>query len=337
MLGFQAPGVQAFLQGPATPAPQQSTTGPTPPLAVLLQDARKPADSLASLASEVTLNVPAYLWRHGCGPTAVGMVLGYYDGLGFGDLIPGSAITQTEAVNQAIASGGDISSPNPPGSEAHYEDYARPEDDPPPMITDDYFTSGRTPHPDDSIADYMHTSQSSFNNLYGWSWSYDIGPAFVAFVNQQNSSYVASYQEYFYSDGTANGTLTWSVLTGEIDAGRPMIFLVDSDGDGATDHFMPVIGYRTSPSLQYGAWDTWDAAHIRWQNFTGLAQGTPWGIMGALALYLNPGSPTATATPTSTPTPTPTPTQTPTAMPSPTPRQSDPRALFNLFLPVLVR
>ena len=227
MLGFRAPGVQAFLQGPATPAPQQSTTGPTPPLAVLLQDARKPADSLASLASEVTLNVPAYLWRHGCGPTAVGMVLGYYDGLGFDDLIPGSAITQTEAVNQAIASGGDISSPNPPGSEAHYEDYARPEDDPPPMITDDYFTSGRTPHPDDSIADYMHTSQSSFNNLYGWSWSYDIGPAFVAFVNQQNSSYVASYQEYFYSDGTANGTLTWSVLTGEIDAGRPMIFLVD--------------------------------------------------------------------------------------------------------------
>jgi hypothetical protein len=57
-------------------APQQSTTGPIPPPEV----APKNADGASgSATAEVTLAVPGYFWRHGCGPTAVGMVVGYYD------------------------------------------------------------------------------------------------------------------------------------------------------------------------------------------------------------------------------------------------------------------
>ncbi len=264
-------------------APQQSRTGPVPPPEVLERDARKPPDRAKDILSASTLPAPAYAWRHGCGPTAVGMVVGYYDALGYDDLIPGSGITQTDAVNQAIASGGDATNPYPPGSERHYEDYARPLDSSPYLLDDDYITSGRTPHADRCIADYMDTSKSTHYNYYGWSWSDGVGPAFVDYVNQQNSAYEPSFRQY----NTFDGTLTWSVLTSEIGAGRPMVFLVDTDGNGGTDHFVTIIGYRTSPSLQYGCWDTWSTTNVRWENFAAIAPGTPWGIWGGWALSLS--------------------------------------------------
>jgi hypothetical protein len=261
--------------------PQQSQTGPVPPPEVVQSDARKTADHAEDISSEVTLTVPAYAWRHGCGPTALGMVIGYYDANGFADLIPGSAATQTSAVSQVIASGGDSGSPNPPGSERHFEDYAQPIDSSPTMLTDNFLTSGRTAHADDSLADFMNTSRSSFNNYYGWSWSNDMGPAFTKYVKKQNPGYMPVYQQYSYS------FLSWSLLTSEIDAGHPMVFLVDSTGDGSTDHFVPVIGYRTSPTLQYASWDTWSTSTIRWQNFTGLANGVPWGVWGGWTFRIN--------------------------------------------------
>jgi uncharacterized repeat protein (TIGR02543 family) len=260
--------------------PQQSRTGPTPPKEVIQRDLNKVADNIQDVQSEVTLSAPSYLWRHGCGPTALGMVVGFYDMNGFDDLIPGSAATQTSAVDQIIASGGDDSSPNPPGSELHYEDYARPQDYSPTLLPDDYITSSRTPHSDDSIADYMDTSKSTRSNYYGWSWSSDMGPAFVDLVNQQNSSYSSGYTQYNFP------TLNWSILTNEIDAGRPMVFLVDSNGDGGTDHFVTVIGYRDSPSLQYASWDTW-YTNVRWENFAQMGTGVPWGIWGAWAFNLS--------------------------------------------------
>jgi hypothetical protein len=211
------------------------------------------------------------------------MVLGYYDMHGYDDLIPGSAGSQTAAVDQAIASGGDAANPYPPGSERHYEDYARPQDSYPALLTDDYLTGGRTPHGDDCVADYMDTSKSTRDNYYGWSWSSDVGPAFVDYVNQQNAAHGPSFQQY----NTYNGTLDWTVLTSEIDAGRPMVFLVDTDGNGATDHFVTVTGYRTSPSLQYGCWDTWSTTNVRWENFAAIAPGVPWGIWAGWALRLD--------------------------------------------------
>lgn len=264
-------------------SPQQSRTGPTPPAAVLERDAAKLPDRAEDVRSAVTLPVPAYMWRHGCGPTALAMVVGYYDMNGLDDLIPGPASSQTDAVDQAIASGGSASSPFPPGSERHYEDYARPEDSYPDMVVDDYISSGRPPHADDSIADYMHTSKSTHGNYYGWSWSNHVGPAFVSYVQQQNATYVPHFQNYFAYDNT----LTWAVLTSEIDAGRPMVFLVDTDGNGGTDHFVTVVGYRTSPTLQYGAWDTWSTDAIRWENFAYIGSGVPWGVWGGTALKVS--------------------------------------------------
>ncbi len=146
------------------------------------------------------------------------MIIGYYDSQGFSDLIVGSGSSQTEEVNQMIASGGETGNPNPAGSEEHYEDYASPQDNSPIMQYDAYIVEGRTPHTDNSLADFMDTSKSNRNNYYGWSWSSDMGPAFLDYVTSRNSSYQAS-NNFFY-----NNSLTWEVLTAEINLGKPMVF-----------------------------------------------------------------------------------------------------------------
>lgn len=261
---------------------QQSTTGPEPPAIVLERDALKAQESPSAPMAEVTLPVPPYAWRHGCGPTAVGMVVGFYDGQGYDDLIPGDASTHTSQVSQAIASGGDSSNPNPPGAQEHYEDYAMPQDSWPTLLVDDYITQSRPAHTDNCIADYMDTSKSTRTNYYGWSWSNDISPAFVEYVNQQNPAYAPDTDQYHMPS-----SLTWSVLTTEIDNSRPMVFLVDSDGDGNTDHFVTVVGYRDTAGQQYGCLDTWPPYDtIRWCDFAQMANGQPWGIWDGCSFSL---------------------------------------------------
>jgi hypothetical protein len=273
ILGAAASGLQVrqnedFVQI----IPQQSTTGPIPPPGVqvkILGDIQ---------LGQQTLNVPAYQWRHGCGPTAVGMVIGFYDNQGYTDLIPGSAASQTSDVNQSIAS--EDSALNP----RHYEDYSLPIDSGEASpLPDKSEPPAGDEHTHDSIADFMKTSWSSENNFYGWSWSSDIGPAFTSYVNLKNASYEPTYNSYY----SYNATLTWEVLTREIDNNRPMVFLVDTDSNGATDHFVTVVGYRDSPQHQYGCLDTWYPYDvIRWCDFQPISSGQPWGIWGGWSFNL---------------------------------------------------
>ncbi len=228
------------------------------------------------------MNVPAYYWRHGCGPTALSMVVGYYDTKGYGDLIPGDAWMQTAAVNQMIALGGDWGkSIFPPGSEGHFEDYASPRDSVSGLLQDDYITAGRDPHPHNSIADYVETSWSTRGNPYGWSWSTKLGSSFVDYFDQQYPEAVG------VADFTTYYPMTWEVLVNEINAGRPMVFLVDTSGDGVTDHFVTAIGYRTSPTLQYAMRDTWSNYYVRWENFAMINPGVHWGIWGGYAYQIS--------------------------------------------------
>ena len=55
---------------------QQSTTGPKPPPVVEPKADYMSAEILTGGADIVIIGVPGYLWRHGCGPTAVGMICG---------------------------------------------------------------------------------------------------------------------------------------------------------------------------------------------------------------------------------------------------------------------
>ena len=258
----------------------QSTTGPVPPPEVLERDAEKAIQPAlqGALGTEKVISSPPYLWRHGCGPTALGMVIGYYDERGYDKLVSGNASTQTNAVNQAIASQGDVAHPR------HYEDYSLPRDDSTPTILLD---KSEPPvgdeHPSDCIADFMKTSWSAANNRYGWSRAENVAPSFISYVNMRNPAYGPTYGYYKAS----TGTMTWSVLTTEIDNNRPMVFLVDTNADGQTDHFITVIGYRDQPSQQYGCWDTWYTT-VRWENFQMIANGVPWGISRGWSFYLAP-------------------------------------------------
>jgi len=249
----------------------RTTIGPTPPL-----DYDKGLNPNFLNGIKVINGVPAYLWRHGCGPTSASMVIGYWDKW-HDDLIPGDASTQTSAVDQAIASGGTSYDPYPPGSEQHYEDYARPEDSPPNLIPDDYITQGRTPHGDNSMADFMDTSKSTKNNYYGWSKVSDTDNALVDYVNWVNPKYEVTASIIYWSSSL------WDTYCSEIDADRPVLLVVDVNGDGVTDHLVPGIGY--DDSHDYACYTTWSTDEC-WYYFSEMAEGNEWGIYCAIIFYI---------------------------------------------------
>jgi len=274
---------------------QQSTTGPLPPANV------SPPKTVSSLTRSGNVYVdgsatavPCYYWWDGCGPTAVGMVVGYWDSHGYPLLIPGDPTSQdtNPAVDQAISSH-DIGA----GAQS-YEDYALPREDlqnPPVTVPiDDMSTiDPGGAHTSDCLADFMHTSWSADGNCYGWSYSNMIGLAFFDYVDYVYPACIPKTHDYYWS----TGTLTWALVKQQIDSGHPMVFLVDSDGDGHTDHFVPVIGYNGT-SHQYACWDTWYDTP-RWESFHAMQAGNAWGVYQATTFTLS-GSATDTTPPVTT-------------------------------------
>ncbi|MFW6154252.1 MAG: CARDB domain-containing protein [Planctomycetota bacterium] len=224
-----------------------ATSSPTPP-AGYVYDA--PLTDAGGAGTTVLLDdVPEYFWYRGCGPTSVGMILGFWDILGYPNYFVGDASTQTDDVNAGIA------------SEGHDDDWVPDPDAPPPH------------HADDSIADFFETSRDPLP--YGWSYLSKADDAFIGYSDYVGYSAAHAWNEDW-------GDLTWADFTSEINAGRPMMFLVDSDGNGETDHFIPIIGYRTDPGQQYAAYTTWrNDSGIHWFDWQGMSDGDPWGIRAA--------------------------------------------------------
>ena len=247
--------------------PRQSTTGPIPPPGT---DTRGHVLSGLRLQSATVISgVPAYLWRHGCGPTAVGMVTGYYDSHGYVNLIPGDSSSQGAAVDTAIA------------SEENYNDYCLPIDSYPDLLPDKSEPPGGDEHADNCIADFMNTSQSYFGNYYGWSWDSDIKPAFENFINL-DSGYKGTSTAYHFS------SFSWESLKYEIDNNRPLVFLVDSDSDGSTDHFITIIGYNSDGGVNYyGCYNTWDQ-DIHWFEYQAMGSAIPWGVYSVHTFAMTP-------------------------------------------------
>jgi len=258
VLALAVPPLQAQGAAPGPlPEDAHSTTGPTPPPGI----ERGNVPPTPSRAQVVLQNVPAYLWHHGCAPTAAGMVIGYWDGRGFDALVSGSAATQTSAVNTMIASSG------------NYNDYCLPLDEPPTMLPDRSEPPAGDEHPNDCVADLMKTSQSAYNNYYGWSYFNVIDDAMSGYAAMVAPQYTVTTENQMWGD------FTWAKFRAEIDAGRPVVLLVDTNADGTTDHFVTGIGYDTSTN-QYACRDTWDTG-VHWFTFSELGFGQPWGIYGA--------------------------------------------------------
>ncbi|PXF51208.1 MAG: hypothetical protein C4B55_02030 [Candidatus Methanophagaceae archaeon] len=246
------------------PTDSQSTTGPEPPAG--LAGGAVPQ----TLDYEVVISeVPAYEWHRGCGPTAAGMILGYWDGQGFDDLVSGDAATQTTAVNDAISSSG------------NYDDYCLPLDYyPAPILPDRSEPPVGDEHADDCVADFMKTSQSFHRNYYGWSWYSAVDDALLDYVQSVAPQYRATARNDHW------GVFTWASFRAEIDANRPVELLVDTNGDGKTDHFVTAVGYGERGSTpMYACLNTWDEA-IHWFEFAQMSAGQQWGIYGATIFSL---------------------------------------------------
>jgi hypothetical protein len=74
------------------------------------------------------------------------------------------------------------------------------------------------------------------------------------------------------TDATFWDTSTWDIndsaflafLAVEIDAGRPVVMTVDSDGDGGDDHWMVGAGYDMATG-QWAGYNTWDSS-LHWYD-----------------------------------------------------------------------
>lgn len=219
----------------------------------------------ASLVTEVSSSIRIikdaveYTWQVGCTPTAVSMVIGYWDRHGYDNLIIGDSSTYSDAVKNAIASTG------------HYADYYT-------GTAVDASQTGGT-HSDDSIADFLHTSRSAFG--------LDDGITFYGFQGVGVHGF-ANYRGYdnFETTGKAWGGFTFSNMTTEIDAGRPVLLDVDSTADGVNDHSIAVFGYNSS-TQQLLVHDGWSSTtDMRWIDFKPAAVGQNFGI--AYATFVNP-------------------------------------------------
>ena len=262
MLG-SATKADLIVDGAAYPPDAQSTTGPVPPPGISRGISPPDPDYQVIISG-----VPAYIWYNGCGPTAEGMLLGYWDGRGFGNLVEGDASTQTQAVDDMMSSSG------------NYLDYCLPIDNWPDLFSDLSEPPPGDEHVDDCVADFMETSQSYYDNRYGWSWYSDMDDALREYVAEFCPNYSATVENLPW------GAFTWERFCAEIDANRPVILLVDTDGNGSTDHFVTALGYGdqtgTNSYACRNTWDTW----VHWYDFAQMSYWQPWGIYGATTFSL---------------------------------------------------
>jgi hypothetical protein len=259
------------------PSNPRLTTGPTPPPNVVFKD----ASAVGGVGEVVIPGVPAYLWRCGCAPTAVAMIVGYYDGQGYDLLVPGSAATVTAATEQLIASQG------------HWDDYWLPnETDPNVVVPDKSELPAGDEHASDSVADFMRASWSVDGLVAGESFVGSGEEGLIGYVHSKYAALSVSATTLLGSD------FSWEMYKAEIDAGRPVLLEVDCGGDGWPDHAVAAFGYREVNGYpEYVCWDTWSAVLRRWQQFRPMSSSYSWGVLGGTTYRIGGTTPTADTTP----------------------------------------
>lgn len=217
------------------------------------------ATAPAAAAGEAVVgDVPSYIWYYGCGPTAAGMIVGYWDAHGYPDLITAgdgtnSWTTNQQAVKDMIASPG------------HFRDYW-PTPDRVPSEEDPY-------HADDCVADFMSGSRDPLKA----GESYDTFQRLGLTGYAEDAGYGREAGYSFDSPCVSVGNL-WDPFVASIDAARPVELFVDSTADGKADHFVTAIGYDDTPgAFRYACYNTYDH-EVHWYAFACVAKGRPYGV-----------------------------------------------------------
>jgi hypothetical protein len=201
--------------------------------------------------------VPFYPTCEGSGPSAAGMIIGYWDANGFPSLIPG---TNDWSTNQAAIQNMIVS----PEHVTDYVGYGTGLD------RLDANPGGAPYHADNCLADFAWSSRGM------------VLADGKSFENKQISGLVGYANLMGYSGATGSWEyygLVWDNLLESIDMDRPAEFFVASTASGVADHFVTVIGYDDAPGhLQYEFYDPTGSGEAQWADFTYLAAGQPWSV-----------------------------------------------------------
>jgi len=207
--------------------------------------------------------VPSYAWYEGCGPTAAGMIIGYWDAHGAPNLIPQPKDLQ--AIRNMIAS---------PEHFIDYVGYGTGMD-----RLDKYPTVPPLEyHANNSLADFIWGSRGpELADKDSYEYMQVVG--LVSYANMRGYAYASGWWEYY-------GSL-WDDFVAEIDAGRPAEFFVASQdkGSGQTqatpDHYVTAIGYKCDDQdpnyRKYEFYDT-TGGDAQWKDFLYLDSGKAWSI-----------------------------------------------------------
>lgn len=209
-----------------------------------------------------------YDWLVGCTPTAVSMMIGYWDRNGYGGLMHGNTTKYGYPVAQAIYSDGFVKDY---GSPTSTDEYFR---DPYGIIRDN--SEGDIIHKDNSIADYVLTGQSRINLDYGWSKLYGVSIGIHGWAN---------YRGYggFQATDYRSVDFSFDRLATEIKSGRPVMASVASSNSGTTDHSIVIVAVNEN-TRQYGflaGWlddETLEGEGVRWASYRHADYGRQWGV-----------------------------------------------------------
>ena len=218
-----------------------------------------------------------YDWLVGCVPTAVSMMIGYWDRNGYGGLITGDSTRHSTAIDDLIFSPG------------HLADYLQPTevvesfDDDHGIIPDK--SDGIPSHADNSLADYVSASQSRMGLDYGWSRLFNAGTGIHGWATAKGYGGFRStsheFNDYSFEDYRA-----------EILEGRPVLVSVDVRGFGTTDHMVLGVAFNDD-TKELGVLNGWDPSDsenpptINWLTFGGLEVERNWG-MGSFITVMPP-------------------------------------------------
>jgi len=255
-------------------------------------------------------NVPAYSWCYGCSPTAAGMMMGYYDLNGYPNMYAGPSNGGAcpldnepvwgHAVDPIAGEIGEcpfIASHEGIDGRAtrgHVDDYWSGYD----SNVDPYMVNGWTPHTDDSVADFMGTSQYvHFGNPDGTTmFYYNMGgdPLFDyipisgrdgchgmrLYAESRGYRVTENYTQLIFDPATTPSGFTYGQYCAEIDAGHPVMIQV-------MGHSMVGVGYNKIGSIVY--------LHTTWGNYTDqMTWGGTFDNMqqwGVTVLHLAPNTP----------------------------------------------
>ena len=246
--------------------PMKIVVPPSPPPARLMAAVRQ----AASPGDVMLSNVPAFSWVYGCSPTAAGMLAGYYDLRGYGNLYAGPGNGGACPLsNDTVWGAGECPfvashlGKDSRTTRAHVDDYWG---EPDPSVTNSWPV-----HTDDCLADYMGTSQDRYNNTVDgsttfWYWldgspMYDYNPTsgrdgchgIRLYLESRGYPVLTNYTQLIYNAASAPQGCTFAQYCAEINNGYPVIIQVSG-------HTMLGIGYNPSGNVVY--------LHDTWGNYT---------------------------------------------------------------------